>query len=498
MRRGDFMGIRDWLGLNKSQKFSEIDGRQPKEISEDEILHEYSLYRAGYFDQYSEGIEEYTDPISLEDYKKMFEQDAQVKAGVNAIKLPILAKGFLFKHPVDENGWDGVKDLTEGHIQFLDYVFKNMTQSFDSTIQQIMTALIFGFSVSEPVYSKYVDGEYKGKIGLKKIKTLNPTTIKFKMNDYGDVLEVVQEIGEKKINIPIQKVIHYAFESNFGNPYGQSALHAIHKHWFIKNYMYKYTNMAMERQGTPLVVGVVKNKNEIPKMRSVLDNLMFRKGLAISGTDDLKVIDSTKTMDFMGYINHQNLMILRGMMIPALVFGNEGSGTGSYALGQTHFDLYLFRLQSIQREIEKLINEKIIKKLIDINFGKQEFYPIFQFKPLMEDDKNTLADVFFKLVNAQIVEPTEYFIRDAMGLPQMDDHHKKMVQREQEIKLEMKEQELKSAKLGNTQQQQANSQPQGEEDGVKASPTSNGTEDMNSHPFNSKGRGNVEEKEKKQ
>lgn len=483
----------DWL--KKLGFAKKPDNRQPQEVQEEELTHEYSLYRGGYWTDFLEGIEEYSDPIPIETYKRMYEEDSQVKAGVNAIRLPVLAKGWMFKHPVDEAGWDTVKDETEKHIEFLNYVFANMEHDFDDVLEQVMTAIIYGFSVSEPVYKRYLDGEYKGKIGLRKVKTINPLTVKFRMNDYGDVLEVVQEIGDKKIEIPIRKLIHYSFEANFGNPYGLSALHCIHKHWFIKQQMYKFANMAFERQGFPPLVGVVKNKNEKRKMVEMLEGLMFRKGVAISGADDIKVLDTNKTMDFMGYINHQNLMIFRGLLIPSLILGNDGNTAGSYALSSTHFDLYLFRLQSIQRDLEKLVNERLVKSLINLNFGKQKYYPVFQFKPLMDEDKNVLADIFFKLVNAQIVEPTEPFIRDYMGLPQMDEEHKNRVKKEMELKLQMLEQDALQKKLGIQQQEQEQQGQEEEESQVKLNPLSKGTLDMNTHPFNTKGRGDVEKKQ---
>lgn len=469
----------------------QIDNTQPKEeLTEEEILAEMSLYRNHYFDKYSEGVEEYSDPVGIDTYKKMYRQDAQVKAGLLALRLPILAKGYVIKHPVARAGWDNKKDKTEEQIEFLEYVFKEMKHSFDETLDQMLSAIPFGFSVTEPVYQKIKEGKFKGKIGLKKAKVLNPSTVKFKMNDYGDIISVIQEIGDKKIDLPIEKAIHFTHDSEFGNPYGGSALHAVHKHWYIKDQMYKFANMAYERNGSPLLVGTVKNKNEVGKMRRILDSILSRTGVAISGTDDIKVLDTTKTMDFVNYVNHHNTMILRGLMIPSLMLGNEGSGSGSYALGQSHFDLFLFRLQSIQRDMEKVINDKIIKRLIDINFGKQDIYPELQFKPLMDKDRDQLSDIFFKLVNAQIIEPTEEWIRDQMGFPQMSEDHRKRVEEEIKIKHEMQKQGLEKAKAG---VQDAKNPAPSDDKEKKANAKSNGTMDSGSNPLNTKGRGKVED-----
>jgi len=464
-----------------------IDKTQPAELSVEDLLEELSLYRDSYVSRYNHGIDDNPDPVGIETYNKMRKTDAQCRAGLLALRLPILAKGYVFKRPLQDLDVEKM-DEYDKQIEFLNYAFKNMEHSFDETLDQMLSAIWAGFSVTEPVFIRYKEGKWKGKIGLKKAKVLNPVSIKFRQNDYGDVVEVIQEIGSKTIRIPKDKVIIYSFDAEFGNPYGSSALHAVHNHWYIKNYIYKFANMAYERNGSPLLVGKVTNKNEVSKMRAVLDNILGRTGVAISGTEDIKVLDTTKSMDFVAYINHHNMMILRGLMIPSLLFGNEGSGTGSYALGQSHFDMYLFRLQSIQRQLEKVINEKIIKKLIDINFGKQEVYPEMKFAPLQDKDRDKLSDIFFKLVNAQILEPTEDWIRDELGFPVMDKEHKDRVKKEAELKLQRLEHDVENSK---------NPAPSDDEEGARGNPTSKGTKDSGSHPLNSKGRGNLDKTEGK-
>lgn len=472
-----------------------VDRTQPKqELNEEELMAEAGIYRADAFGTNFNGIEDNPDAIGLDTYNKMRKTDAQIKAGLLALRLPILAKGYDFKYK--ERALEREANY-EDHIEFVKHVFSDMSHPFDDTLDQMLTAVWAGFSVTEPVYQKITEGKFKGKLGLKKMKVLNPVNIKFKMNDLGDVLSIVQEIGDKQIKIPKEKVIHYTFDEEFQNPYGNSALYAAYNHWYIKNQVTKFSNQALERVGTPLIYGKVKNKNEVGKMRQILDSIMSRTSIAFSGADEVGVLDTTKTMPFIDYINHHNTMILRSLMIPSLLLGNDSNEKGSYALGQTHFDLFLFRLQSIQYDLETVINEKVIKRLIDINFGKQEVYPEFKFKPLMDKDRDKMSDIFFKLVNAQILEPTEDWIRDEMGMPQMSEDHKEYVQKEREIQLEEKKVKLESMKQGaeGAADGEKGGRPSDKEKG--GSPTSNGTLDSGTNPMNSKGRGNLDKKEEK-
>ncbi|WLR49583.1 DUF935 family protein (plasmid) [Halobacillus litoralis] len=472
-----------------------INGKQPKELNEDELMGELSLYKLNAWEDYANGTDTNPDMIGIETYNKMRSTDSTVKAGIESLKLPILAKGYDFKF---EDREMERKEENKEKVDFLIEVFNNMDHHLDKTLEEMLTAIWAGFSVTEPVYQRIKEGEFKGKLGLKKMKVINPANISFEVNDYGDVINIVQEIGDRKIKIPKEKAIHYVHSGEFQNPYGNSDLQAVYKHWFIKDKVIKFSNIALERVGTPLIYGKAKNSNEVGKLQNILDQVMSRNSLAISGADEIGVLDSSRTMPFLDYINHHNKMMLRGLMIPSLLLGNDSGQAGSYSLSEQHFNIFLFRLQSIQTDLENAINEKVVKRLIDLNFGKQAVYPKIKFRPLMEKDKNTLSDIFFKLVNAQILDPEldSDWIRDELGLPQASQELKDYVKEEKDIELEQKKVALDSAKKSNEKLDQEEEESEEDDKEGKGNPTSNGTTDSGSHPYNSSGRGKPDDKEK--
>ena len=72
----------------------------------------------------------------------------------------------------------------------------------------------------EVVYKLIDEGKYKGKIGIKKLKDLDPETITFNVSKYGDIEKIIQSKGDesdKGIIIPLDRAIVYTLDKEFGN-----------------------------------------------------------------------------------------------------------------------------------------------------------------------------------------------------------------------------------------------------------------------------------------
>ena len=98
-------------------------------------------------------------------------------------------------------------------------------------------------------------------------------------------------------------------------------------------------------------------------------------------------------------IRQHNLMITRAHLVPDLLGFSEMSG--SYALGRSHFDVFLWVLERTRRQIEEVINEQLIKQLVDYNYIADS-YPKFRFKPMTEDDREGLLASWLRAVAAGV------------------------------------------------------------------------------------------------
>jgi hypothetical protein len=391
-----------------------VYAQREKELQElaRDIFGEQGIYKD---DTYSRPEQEDFNPsdFDLEVYEKMM-KDGQVKAGMDIIKLSATARGFNVT---------GDDEETKKYADFINENFEFIKGNIEDVLGEMLTSLEYGYSATEKVFENK-----DGKIMLKKLKVLNPHSIRVKTNKYGDIEYITQRIGTKTIKIPSHKIMWYANDKRFGNPYGQSALRTTYKHWFIKDKMYRFANIAYERYGTPLLVGTVQDAKDTSKMKRLLEKINGMTGLAVSGGDDIKAIQGSNA-DFVGYIEHHDRKIMESLLVPPMLLGLSRGQGGSYALSGNQFDIFMIRLEALQRDLKAILEEEIIRPLIDLNFPNVKRYPSFTFKAPTQKDTEKLARVFQMMIQAQVIAPEEDWLREELGMPAMSEDTKKDIEK---------------------------------------------------------------------
>lgn len=376
-----------------------------------EIFGEAGIYKDDTYDRKDQ--EDYnSSDFDIAVYEKML-TDGQVKAALDMIKLSSTAKGFNVI---------GDDAETKKYADFINQNFELIRGNMEDVIGEMLSALEYGYSCTEKVFE-----QKDGKIVLKKLKVLNPHSVRVKTDRFGDIEFVKQRIGSKTIKIPAQKVIWYAYDKRFGDPYGNSILRTTYKHWYIKDKMYRFANIAYERYGTPLLVGNVQDARDVGKMTNLLKKINSMTGLAISGDDKIQAIQGSNA-DFVGYIEHHDRKIMESMLVPPMMLGVGRGQSGSYALTGNQFDIFMIRLEALQRDLKALLEEEVVRPLIDLNFPNVRRYPSFAFKPIADRDIEKIARVFDLMIKGGVVAPTEEWLREEMGFPAMDEETKKALE----------------------------------------------------------------------
>lgn len=389
------MGLFDMFASKKVKQ-----ERKTQEAELHKLAQEIGLYKDDKYER-KDQVDLNPEEFSLDIFEKML-LDGQVRAAVEMIKLSATAKGFTVT---------GEDEETRKYADFILENFESIEGNLEDDIREIITAIVYGYSCTEKVF------EYKdGAIRLKKLKTLHPRQVAIKTDKFGNILYVEQRIGSKTIKIPREKVLWYAYDKDFGNLYGKSNLRPIYKHWITKDRLYRFANIAYERYGTPLLVGTTTDANDVGKMNKILKNINSMSSLSISGGDKVDAIQMTNA-DFIGYIEHHDRKIMEGLLVPPMLLGLSRGQSGSYALSGNQFDIFMIRLESIQRNIKALIEEEIIRPLIDLNFPNAKKYPSFQFKPMADKDITKLASVMNMMITSGVIAPSEDWIREELGMP---------------------------------------------------------------------------------
>jgi hypothetical protein len=366
------------------------------------------------------------------DYEQMVLTDETIAAGLDFMIMSVLNKLDRYVNETDKKLESFVNDALE-----------QMQDSLPLYVRDILSALWAGYSATEIVWKAsgaYIVPDY--------LATYHPRTILFNVDrETGRLLKdgVTQFrwFAGSPVIIPTDKVIIYTHNKKFGNPYGESQLKRIRKNWVLKDPLLKMWINAMDKYGTPLLAALINDPDaEFPDPENpeqLVSNLVYSARLLANvqnGTGivlahgeagekptDIKALaggGQGMADGFFNTVTYLNKMMLRGLLVPSLIF-DEGQRSGSYALGQAHFDIYQMMLDSIYKQVTEVLLEQFIRRMIELNFGPQKDYGSFPEKEINETDRKLLSDIFYQMTNAGYLDPTtqEDFdhVRERMGIP---------------------------------------------------------------------------------
>jgi phage gp29-like protein len=254
-----------------------------------------------------------------------------------------------------------------------------------------------------------------------KLKTYDPRSLTFKLNDKMQLEGVVQkQKSGQDIFIPADKIMIYTHEKEFGDYYGVSALRAAYKPWIIKEFLQKFWNIALERYGSPFMSMGIPQGASLASAMSLMDQLKHKTGIPLPDGYELEIHNLANTgMSFKDAIEYQDKMIARAMLIPDTLFANND--TGAYALSKTHAAFFLLRLNGIGQEIGDMITKYLIKPMVQYNFGDVQEMPNFKFNDVADDDMTQLLNIVKEMLAGGVIAPSEDWIRERLGLPPADE-----------------------------------------------------------------------------
>jgi len=418
-RRFNFGGIRGSIvkrlaapEIAQLQQFEDdfaetVERLQRVKQQRDQLRDDIGVYRTTWSNL---GVGDYNpEEISYDEYKKMLNYDSQVIAGWDLITMGMLMKPWTIKHPDPKIAVALTEALNRLQMPNIRDAMKEMTK-----------AIAYGFSTTEVVFEEWNNMWVpRQKNGL---KTLDPEHIKFFSDQYGNLVKIEQQMGGARNALPLFRTLVWVHEKEWGNFYGKSILRGCYKNWFIKDAMLKFANIAYERFGSPALLGIARNIAEKDEMLEQLMHLYARSQAVLVKSDnedptDVKVIETKRNqMPFDRYINYQDEMILRRMLIGQRIF--EGGG-GTYG-PKIPFDIILMRFMDFRLELEGTMNQ-LLMLLTDLNWPT-DTYPRFEFEPLTTMDAEQLRSAIWEAMDRKLLDPEskkedERFVKETLGLP---------------------------------------------------------------------------------
>lgn len=276
-----------------------------------------------------------------------------------------------------------------------------------------------------------------------------------KFGDYPFPLRTANSFNYLSIRIPTQKCVHFPFDAqgSFGNPYGKSLLRRIYKFYVMKDAILQMKMIALDRKGTSLTIvyadpnamimteGSTTAEARGNKYAGVSADEAARKAFQNIHNDSTIILPGKKgqiyetefmpqasnVTDFIAAEDFCNKSILRGLLIPSLIFGN-GDGTGSYALGEAHQNTFDKICDGENAPLEYALLQQLVKPIIAYNFPREmwekEGLGSFSKRTLSKEEVEKEMAMFEQGINSGIIDQNDLNdlnkMRDTIGFEPRD------------------------------------------------------------------------------
>ena len=386
-------------------------------------------------------------------YREMADNDPTIGSMLFAIEKVITRLEWRID-PYSDNSHDG--DITPEDKEvaaFVESCLNDMSESWDSTISQMLSMLVFGYSYHEIVY-KVRNGDNKdprhkskfndGRIGWRKMPIrAQETLFRWMMDDDGGIQGMIQvDPSSGGIHhIPIEKALLFRTSSQKNNPEGRSILRNAYRSWYFKRRIEEIEAIGIERDLAGLPVAYVPpeflSSNATAEQASVLSTMKDivtsikrneQEGIVMpSMYDDQghKVFDlvllssgGSRQFDTDKIIQRYDQRIAMSILSDFILLGSDR--VGSYALGTSKMDLWSMAVDSIAKNIAEVMNQHAIPRLLKLNGMDISRAPYLTYGEVSHVDLNEIAGFVGGLVQTGAIVPDpklEEYLRDLAGLP---------------------------------------------------------------------------------
>lgn len=321
---------------------------------------------------------------------------------------------------------------------FVQECLDDMSDSWDATLQNILSMLVYGWSFHEIVYkirrgqtndarttSNYSDN----RIGWRKWPVRAQETLQEWMLDpRGGIQGMIQidpAVGGLH-RIPIEKALLFRTTTNRNNPEGYSLLRNAYRPWFYKRRIEEIEAIGIERDLAGLPMAYVPpeylSNTATPQQKAVLQAITNivqnvkrneQEGIVFPAAYDeqnnrifdLQLLSASggRQFDTGAVIQRYDQRIAMSLLSDFLLLGSDR--VGSFALGTAKVDLWTLAVDSIAKTIAEVVNQFAIPRLLKLNAMRMDKMPELTYGQVSSVELNEVADYVSKLVGVGAIMP---------------------------------------------------------------------------------------------
>jgi len=279
-------------------------------------------------------------------------------------------------------------DDSERQQEMADFAFTAIDDckgTFAEDLNQLLDAIGKGFSILEIVWKLVKEGRWKGKYMIEELLFHKQKYWYFKDKRWHKSDVSVTLFGSSTMDakpVPWERIIHYAYDAE-DNFYGRAAFKPCYWFYWFKKAGWKSWIIFLNKYGTPTAVGKYPPGASKPEQATLLDiveTIQEETGVIIPTGMELSFLEASHS----GPASYRDLADACNAEISKAILGAtqtvEEGRRGSYALSRAHSEVRRERVSADVVEISDVIQQQLVKRLIDYNFVT-EIYPQFIMKP---------------------------------------------------------------------------------------------------------------------
>lgn len=358
---------------------------------------------------------------TLVDIYLEMKDDLHIAAGLDAMKLPLLAADFDVTPAGD----------TAGDIAAKDFLWENMQnmrrQTWRSYISDALEAIDFGFAIGEVVMEKRADG----RLWLRNIDPRGQETLeRWEFDEHDEVTAFVQRDPDtgRLINIPIRKLIHHTFRGRKGNPQGKGILRDLHRTWRFVKELENMEAIGLERSVGGMPVAKLPpepiSDQDLEDLKETLRNIRVDEEMYLIVPNEVDIqpyTGSVNTAAFSATIERKQKELLTRMFAQFLKLGMDNVGTQALVAGSQ--DFFTLSLEAIQQDQVETLNQQLVPLLFRFNsFQGMSGLPEIKWNKPGKKDIAAALEAYTKGTGASLITPIredEEYFRAELDLPDL-------------------------------------------------------------------------------
>lgn len=391
-------------------------------------------------------------PKAVAVFREMADNHPVIGAILHAIEMQFRSVDWTVR-PSDPNN-----DRAVDEAQFVAGAMDDMSHSWHDLISNILSMLVYGFSVHEIVYKRRQgprpDGDSSaysdGRIGWRKLPIRGQDTIdSWMFDEHGGIEGIVQvdyASDKGRVELPIEKALLFRTSSKMNNPRGRSILRNAYVPWYYQRRILEIEAIGIERDLAGLPVAFVPpqllsdnasaaESASLAAIKTIVRNIRRdeQEGLVYplaydpdtgNLAYDIKLLSTggRRQFDTNAIAARYDARIAMSVLADFILLGHEKVGT--QALSVSKISLFQESIGAWLEAIADVFNKHAIPRLMRLNGVADDLFPTLQYTPPKNVDLVEVADYVSKLTGAGAILPDDgmsEWLRDLAGIPAEED-----------------------------------------------------------------------------